>query len=217
MTPQDFISAARVPKSIQPQKRGWWTIERKRADSLRLTECPADEGTAFVGFDDYTLLRRISWNTLHLEGAGEIVMEDSARELRKHLPIWMGSYGRVLKTGLGLGCVVRGLLANPLVEHVTCIEIDPDVIEMIGPEFSTNPRVEIICADALIWEPRSGDKWDFAWHDIWTDGEESLQLLHMRLAMRFHRLVGAQGAWAFPRVAKNLIRRKWSNPERWLG
>lgn len=211
MTPQEFISAARVPKRILPQKRGPWTIERRRADRLRPEHC------AVIGFDDYTLLRRISWSTLHLEGADEVVMEDSAQELRKHLPIWMASHGRVLKTGLGLGCVVRGLLANPAVEHVTCIEIDPNIIAMVGPEFQGNPRVEIICADALLWEPPQDNMWDFAWHDIWTDGDEPLQLLHMRLAKRFHHRVGAQGAWAFPRVEKKLIRRKWSNPERWLG
>lgn len=48
--------------------------------------------------------------TLHQDG-GECVMSDDPRELRKHLPALRVASGRVLVSGLGLGCVVRGLLA----------------------------------------------------------------------------------------------------------
>jgi hypothetical protein len=55
----------------------------------------------------------------------EVVMEDSPRELRRHLPIWMHAHGRVLVTGLGLGCVVRGLLASPHVEYIDVAKSTP--------------------------------------------------------------------------------------------
>lgn len=198
MTPADFLRAARVPATLQPQTFGPWTIERRRARP----NVPGE--LELVGGDDYTLLRRISWASLHLQ-EGEIVMEDSAQELRKHMPIWLEARGRVLKTGLGLGCVVRGLLASDLVEHVDVVEIDADIIRVIGAEFEDEPRLTIHHADALTWD-FGKRRWDYAWHDIWTDGDRALQLLHADLIKRFWPAVGSrQGAWAFPRTALRAV------------
>lgn len=193
MTPADIMRAARVPPTVRPQTFGPWSIERRLASDSILGEFD------LVGGPDYTLLRRHTMATLHLEG-GEIVMEDSVRELSKHLPIWLAARGRVLKTGLGLGCVVRGLLANPAVDHVDVVEIDADIVRVIGAEFAGDPRVTIHQADALTWD--FGDqRWDYAWHDIWTEGNKGLQVLHMQLITRFWDAVTHnQGAWAFPRV-----------------
>lgn len=191
MSPADYLQAARVPATVAPQTFGLWTIERRLAKDSILGELD------LVGADDYTLLRRMTDATLHR--GGEIVMEDSRRELSKHLPIWLAARGRVLKTGLGLGCVVRGLLANPAVEHVDVVEIDVGIVRVIGAEFAGDPRVTIHHADALTWD--FGDRrWDFAWHDIWTEGNDGLQALHAKLMKRFWPVVGdRQGAWQFPR------------------
>src|SRR6185295_15069938 len=69
----------------------------------------------------YTFLYRLTDATLHHDPPGEVVMEDTPFELQTHLGFVMHARGRVLVTGLGLGCVIRGLLANPSVEHITCI------------------------------------------------------------------------------------------------
>lgn len=134
-------------------------------------------------------------------------MDDSVPELRRHLPIWMVAKGRILKTGLGLGCVVRGLLIKPEVEHIDVVEIDPWIVEVIGAEFANNTRVAIHLADAHTWD--YGDRtWDFIWHDIHDNDEsEHLTLQHARLMMRFMDVVpvARQGAWAFPREAKRKI------------
>lgn len=193
MTPQDYLEAARVPKSLQPQQFGFWTIQRKYASQL------GEEGQK-LRWDDYTLLRRISMASLHLEEyGGEIVMEDSITELRQHLPIWMKAVGRVLVTGLGLGCVVRGLLASPWIEHIDVIEIDPDIIRVVGAEFKDNPRVQIHEGDALKVHMGLDTKWDFAWHDIWCDGDDHLQTLHTKLLIKFGDRCTRQGAWKLPR------------------
>lgn len=191
MTPADYLKAARVPATVPPQTFGLWTIERRLAKDSILGELD------LVGADDYTLLRRMTDATLHR--GGEIVMEDSRRELSKHLPIWLAARGRVLKTGMGLGCVVRGLLRNPSVEHVDVVEIDAGIVRVIGAEFADEARVTIHHADALTWD--FGDRrWDFAWHDIWTEGNDGLQALHAQLMKRFWPAVGdRQGAWQFPR------------------
>lgn len=203
MTPTDYIEAARVPHRLKPQSFGLWQIERVKArghivgNTLFLDE-------EVVGFPDYTILSRQTLATLHKE-RGEIVMEDSALELRKHLPIWLAARGRVLVTGLGLGCVVRGLLANPDVDQVDVVEIDRGIARVVGHEFASNPRVRIVVGDATS-VPLPG-RFDFAWHDLWSE-DDHLQRIHLNLFVRFRRQCRVQGAWAFPRMFSRLMARR---------
>ena len=133
----------------------------------------------------------------------DTVMEDSAGELKKHLPIWLKAKGRVLVTGLGLGCVVRGLLASPAVEHIDVIELDPYIYYIVGEEFCHNRRVTLHLGDALTYKFPKDSRWDFAWHDIWTPKNEGLQVQHAKLMVKYRRVIGtAQGAWQFPRCFK---------------
>ena len=188
MKPIDFITAARVPDSLTPQVFGPWTIERRRISP------------AIARFDVYTLLFRTSLATLHLEGPGEVVMEDSRFELQQHLPIWLHAKGRVLVTGLGLGCVVRGLLASPDVEDITVVEIDRSILRVVGHEFESNRRVRLVHGDAF--RVQLPGRFDFAWHDLWTDGEAHLQTLHAALLVRYCAQCRWQGAWQLPRWFK---------------
>ena len=110
---------------------------------------------------------------------------------------------RVLITGLGLGCVVRGLLASPRIERIDVVELDADILRIIGSEFVDDRRVSLHHGDALTIEFPERRTWDFAWHDLWTDGERHLQSLHAELMVRFRdRVVHQQGAWAFPQAMK---------------
>lgn len=199
MTPLAYLEAARVPDTLQPQQFGLWTIQRQFF--------PLDHPERVkLGWPSQTVLRHETMATLHLVSGGEIVMEDSAPELRRHLPIWLEARGTVLMTGLGLGCVVRGLLANPAVTHVDVLELDRDIIRIIGAEFAGNSRVTIEQADALDWHIPHTAHWDYAWHDLWTDGDIHLQQLHMRLFLRFESHVAhRQGAWAFPRQIARIM------------
>jgi hypothetical protein len=196
MTPSDYIAAARVPKIVQPKTFGPWMIERIPAGGQTVNDRQKAMYEALVGFPDYTLLRHYTL-ACELGAPAEIVMEDRAIELSKHLPIWMAARGSVLVTGLGLGCVVRGLLANPRVEHITVVEKCPYIVSEIGPEFWDNPRVAVRLEDALKYRPER--RFDFAWHDLWVDGD-GLQLLHAKLIIRLRQKIRKQGAWAFPRT-----------------
>ena len=205
MKPVDYLKAARVPVSLRNQDFGIWkTICMGFSGYQDPMDYPGAyyENAIELGWEDCTVLLQLTpeyrWHT---------VMEDSRRELSRHLPIWLTAHGRVLVSGLGLGCVVRGLLAKPLVEHVDVVEIDREIIRVVGQEFVADPRVAIHHANALkVTFPR-GTKWDFAWHDISTpDHDEGLQLLHGRLLVKFRHRVKYQGAWAFPKE----IRRTYS-------
>lgn len=191
MCAEDFLEAARVPASIEPQVFGPWKIERHAVSGYR------------YGWPTVTVLRRWTMTTLHKD-LGEIVMEDSRRELSRHLPIWLKASGRVLVSGLGLGCVVRGLLASPKVEHIDVVEIDPKIIHVVGAEFQGDDRMTIHCGDALSIEWRPEIEWRCAWHDIWCEGS-GLQVLHTKLIARYQDRCSFQGAWMLPRFAKRRI------------
>ena len=200
---KEILDAARCPDSLLPQQRGNWTISKRPIPGILAAICPLHQDR----WKTYTVLTHkvpADINDIHLADESgmvdDVVMEDSSRELRKHLPIWMAARGRVLVTGLGLGCVVRGLLASRDVEHIDVVEIDADIIAMVGPEFADEERVTIHHGDAL--KVRLPGIWDFAWHDIWTPHNDGLQVLHAELMVKYRRRVGRQGAWAFPRPFK---------------
>lgn len=139
---------------------------------------------------------------LHLiddEGlGGYTVMDDSDIELSRHLEAVNQAHGRVLKTGLGMGCFVRMCLTKPDVEHIDVVEINDRIIAHFGAEFAGNPRVTIHHTDAFEF-PTSRGPWDFAWHDIYCEGNDGLQALHVKLIKRFNRHAKKQGAWNLPR------------------
>ena len=205
MNPSDYLQAARVPRSLSPQEFGTWTIRRYEVSALTAHIA----SMVHVGWDDYyTLLFNMTEATMH-QPPGECVMEDSMQELSRHLPIWLAAHGRVLVTGLGLGCVVRGLLASPHVSHIDIVEIDAGIIRVIGSEFASEPRCTIHHADAMTWTPPRGAKWDYAWHDLWTENGK-LQFMHaelLRIFARVHKAVPLerQGAWMFPRSGGRML------------
>lgn len=197
--PDQFIAAARVPGRLKAGIHGSWTIHRVYIPE----DSPHRER---VGHPILTSLHRMTCASPHTE-YGDVVMEDSAEELRKHLPIWVSGRGRILVSGLGLGCVVRGLLAKPEVQHVDVVEIDRTILRVVGAEFADNPRVSLHLGDALKKRWPSGTRFDWAWHDIWTEDGNGLPLhkLHLELIARYQKLVrNKQGAWALPRVVKHL-------------
>ena len=203
-SPAALVAACRVPSHVREAEAGPWHLRRLTPDP-RLLEAVAawHEDTARAGpldpYTTYVALFRHSFATMHLEGSpGEVVMEDSPRELRRHLPLLMAARGRVLISGLGLGCVVRGLLSLPEVEHVDVVEIDRHVVELAGGEFAGDPRCTLRLVDALTVKWPRGARWDYAWHDVWSEAE-ALPVVHARLLSRYWRQVGHQGAWGMPR------------------
>lgn len=204
-SPREYFNAAAVPLTVEPQSFDLWEIRRIPLDGLAAALHCGNRHRQ-------TILFRWTDATLHLDH-GELVMEDSDRELGRHMPLWLAARGRILVTGLGLGCVVRGLLLNPEVEHVDVVEIDPGIIRVIGAEFAGCPRVTIHEADALQWPIPAAARWDYAWHDLWCPDNDGLQRLHTSLIKRFRPHVTVnQGAWEFPRWAHRLVCRNGAGP-----
>jgi hypothetical protein len=164
----------------------------------------------------YTFLTRLTEDTLYNQPPGEVVMEDTPFELRTHLNFALRARGQVLVTGLGLGCVVRGLLANPNVTHVTCIEKSPDVLALVAP-YMPKERLTIVQADALDWTKQTDQHFDCAWHDLWTNkdnGEPHVDFWHTKLIMNCWEKATRQGAWLFPRTVSGRLKKKGFQ---WIG
>ncbi|MBN2343484.1 MAG: hypothetical protein JXX29_04790 [Deltaproteobacteria bacterium] len=74
--------------------------------------------------------------------------------LRLHLPFIRRARGHVLVTNVGLGGFLYRLLRKPGVVHITVVEPDYDVLELVEPSFSkfadkvtfVHGSVEAVCA-----------------------------------------------------------------------
>lgn len=163
----------------------------------------------------YTNLMRYTMASLH--NGGDLVMHDVPYELKKHLGFMLKAKGRVLISGLGLGCVVRGCLANPFVEHVTVVENSKDVLALVWRYMPVDRRCNLIFGDALGVAKRvKKGEYDCAWHDLWLDEtpddegakkKPHLQSLHMELICDLVQKVELQGAWEFPRYFRKIMHR----------
>ncbi len=124
-----------------------------------------------------------------------VMMSDTPAERRDHYMIVREGTGHVLIHGLGIGMVVNALLKKPDVTKITVIEKSEDIIKLVAPSYD-DPRVEIIQADALTWDPGKNAKFDAVWHDIWPeisiDNWEEITFLHRR----YGRRTKWQGTWA---------------------
>lgn len=139
----------------------------------------------------------------------EVVLADHQEELRTHLEFIRRARGRVLTTGLGLGCVLRGLAVGGRIESLTVVEREQDVIELVWPHVGVEAR--IVHADAISFA-ETGERFDCAWHDLWSDadrGDPHLQVMHAEVMRAWARQVAWQGAWKIPRwFTRKAYRRK---------
>ena len=98
-----------------------------------------------------------------------VVMSNTPMEIQTNAQAYWEASGDVIINGLGLGMILEAILSKEDVTRVRVIEISQSLIDLIGPYFLEDDRLEIICADALEYKPAKGEKFDFAWHDIWDE------------------------------------------------
>lgn len=136
-----------------------------------------------------------TYTRLLCEGRG-VIMSDTPAERRDHYSFVRAARGHVLINGLGIGMCLNAALAKPEVTKATVVELDEDVIRLVAPHYLSDPRVEIVHADAYEYAPPKGIRYGAVWHDIWdsicADNLEDMKKLHRK----YGRRADWQGSWA---------------------
>jgi spermidine synthase len=103
---------------------------------------------------------------------------------------------RVLVLGGGDGLALREILKYQQVEHVTLVDLDPEMPRLftVHPELASlnrgafrDPRVRVVSADAMVWLQNASDTYDLAIVDLPDPSNFSLGKLYTSL---FYRLLG---------------------------
>jgi hypothetical protein len=122
-----------------------------------------------------------------------LVMSDTLMERNTNWQIVREATGHTFIAGLGLGMILVPILRKPEVTKVTVIEKSQDVIDLVLPQLraylgADADKLEVICADILVWLPPKGWKVDVVYFDIWADicvdNIEEIIALHRRFARR---------------------------------
>jgi hypothetical protein len=136
--------------------------------------------------------------------SGQLWMSDTPAEQRDHQAIMMQAIRRrarrVLINGLGLGMVVGGLIQLDHVNHIDVVELDTDVIDLVGDHYqrmadNVGKTVEIHHGDAYTISWPAGSRWDVAWSDIWQYASIDNLVDMARLSRRYSGRVGWHGHW----------------------
>lgn len=170
----------------EPAKKGDWELKRGEIPKR------CYERLHHVTENDLDLNRDCGYGPVTvLKHQGKVWMSDTRAEILEHAPIlnrlwWSEGLEdvTVLINGLGLGMAVKAALVHGAA-HIDVVEIDQDVIDIIGPNFAkeiAEGRVTIHHADALTITWPAGKTWTLAWHDIWPsiseDNLASMTWLH---------------------------------------
>lgn len=103
---------------------------------------------------------------------------------------------RVLVLGGGDGLALREILKYPHIEHVTLVDLDPEMPRLFTqhPQLAAlnggsfrDPRVRVVSADAMAWLQQADGIFDFAVVDLPDPSNFSLGKLYTSL---FYRLLG---------------------------
>jgi len=182
----------KIDINVPDGKSGNWAVE-----TFEITEDASRFENMSVSFKPGGASRYVVAGVYKkLSRNGKCIMSNTWAEINDHLDFISRATGNVLINGLGLGVALTEILKKKDVTHVTIIEQSPDVIKLVGPTYSMDPRVEIIEADAYTYQPPKGVRYDAVWHDIWddicTDNLPEMAKLHRKYGKR----CGWQGSWA---------------------
>lgn len=154
------------------------TKEQSRTDMLRAT---LHGSTRFCPPGNYVKLSNKSG------GFCSTIMSNTPDEIQDHLEFVREAKGVVLINGLGLGVVLKMILKKSEVTEIFVIEKEKEIIDVVASYYD-EPRVTIIHADALEYQPIKGQIYDYVWHDIWSsicsDNWETMKILHRKYAKR---------------------------------
>jgi spermidine synthase len=174
----NLIQKVEIPEGAA----GAWRVERFESDAMDFRSMIQGRGVP-VG-ETFTRLMR----------GGTVVMSDTPAEMRDHYTAVRNARGSCLINGLGIGMVLKAILAKPDVTDVTVVELAREVIDLVSPSYACD-RVKFVHADAMTYQPPKGKRYGMVWHDIWdsicADNLDDMKALHRKYGPR----ADWQGSW----------------------
>ena len=183
-----------MTKIIPPTKRvpGHFYIEHAIVDEHASRISSIRGYWDYVPVGKYCLLKKAP----RAPGWDELWMSDTPREKDDHYGVVRKAEGQVLLVGLGLGMVAVALCRKKEVSHVTVLEIEPEVVQLIEP-YIRHPKLQVILADGNT-PPLRGKHFDTIYIDIWpnvcSDNWETMKPLLISYR-KFRRNGGLVTAW----------------------
>jgi hypothetical protein len=184
-------------ETIPRRECGNWRVEQR---TITKDEAQFDALRAIVGGTGRFTPAGTYTGLFHKKS---IVMSNTPDERRDHSePVYQARHrgGHVLLNGLGLGWVAAEILSHEKVERVTVVEIEPDVIWLVGPSLNDafGKRVKIVHGNAFAYPDQliPGTRFSVVWHDIWSDICADNLPEMTKLHRRYGRRCDWQGSWA---------------------
>ncbi len=147
----------------KPQRAGRWEI-RRRVLSAGHTLDMAGQFAYREALAMEDLVFTVLWDLR----SGKTWMSDTPAEYYAMWELTARSIGpNVLVGGLGLGVLGHILAAQPSIESVTVVELEPDVVALVQKYLP--PKVKVIIGDFLVKAPELGQRQHFntVIADIW--------------------------------------------------
>lgn len=136
------------------------------------------------GYRFYECLRPIKVKTLKIRRKTWMVDDPAhAISMTEHAACYQG---HVVVAGLGLGLIVHALQDNPRVDRITVVEIEQDVIDLVGPLLKLD-RLEIVHGDFRDWDGAA----DGIFYDLFVGNGHELRhdawMVFLRLCSQFQQ------------------------------
>lgn len=168
--------------TLPEMSKGLWRVEHFKVDLPDFHSMLRGRGVPLG--EEFTRLMR----------GNTVVMSDTPAEMRDHRNAVRMAKGSCLLNGLGIGMVLKNILAKPEVSDVIVVDLSQDVIDMVSPHYN-DPRTTFVCADAMEFTPPKGKRFQMVWHDIWdyicSDNLPQMEKLHRK----YGRRSDWQGSW----------------------
>lgn len=180
-----------------------FTVSPKEASSFNFYN-------AFSGSGGLTRIEPGDYVRLHIGECklDNLMMSDTPMERHTNWEVRRAARGQVLIAGLGIGMILHPILDPrrtreqdggkysgaprlPAVEHVTVVELNQNVIDLVAPSLERyGDRLTIVQANIHDFDP-GAQKYDSVYFDIWPhisgDNLPEIAKLHQRWKSRLNR------------------------------
>lgn len=122
---------------------------------------------------------------VRLTNGWDCVMSNTPMEKRTNIDFVHNAHGKVLIGGLGIGLILLAIQDKEDVSHITVIEKNIEVIELIKDQLPLNNKVEIVHADVFDYKPLF--KYNTIYMDIWNNVNSTIYEEEMKPLIKRYR------------------------------